>query len=382
MHILHVYKTYFPDTLMGIERVIFEIAEGGAARGSTHEVLCLSPSPRPQALAVGLHRVHRARQDLMVASNGMSVSAIGLYRQLWREADAIHFHYPWPMMDVLHLLEPHRNGKPVVVTYHSDVVRQRLLGSLYAPLRNWFLGSADVIVATSTNYVQSSPVLRRRTDKVRVVPIGLGERPASDSATIAAMRARVGEGFFLFLGAARYYKGLPFLIEAARASGLPVVLAGSFAPDEIGPLPVNVTAIGKVSEPEKEALLELCLALVLPSHLRSEAYGVVLVEAARAGRPMISCEIGTGTSFVNAHGETGLVVPPGDPLGLAEAMRRLATDQDFAQTSGMRARARYDRLFTAAQMADAYDGIYRDLLASRASRNHYVEVSSGVRRDG
>ena len=369
MHILHVYKTYFPDTVTGIERVIFEIAEGGTARGSTHEVLCLSPLPEPVTLTVGSHRVHRARQDLMIASNGLSLSVIGLYRRLWRDADLIHFHYPWPMMDLLHLLQPRRATKPIVVTYHSDVVRQRMLGRLYTPLRDWFLGSADAIVATSQNYAASSEVLRGHREKLSVIPVGLGDRATPDASVVETMRQRVGERFFLFVGAPRYYKGLPSLIEAARLTGLPVVLAGSFAPADLGPLPQNVTALGRVSEAEKEALLELCLALVLPSHLRSEAYGVVLVEAARAGRPMISCEIGTGTSFVNRDGETGLVVAPADPAALADAMRRLDTDRAFAEGCGIGARARYEQHLRAAQMVEAYEHLYEELLA-RATARH------------
>ena len=374
MHILHVYKTYFPDTVMGIERVIYEIAEGGAAQGATHDVLCLSPSPNPETITIGAHRAHRARQDLTVASNGMSLSVLGLYRRLWRDADVIHFHYPWPMMDLLHLMQPRRGSKPIVVTYHSDIVRQRRLGRLYAPLRDWFLTSADATVATSDNYAASSDVLRRHASALRVIPIGLGERPSPDAETVRTLRQRVGVGFFLFVGAARYYKGLPYLIEAARLTGLPVVLAGSFRPKELGPLPANVKALGPVTDAEKEALLDLSLALVLPSHLRSEAYGVVLVEAARAGRPMISCEIGTGTSFVNHDGETGLVVAPGDPQALADAMRRLASDAAFAERCGAGARDRYDRHLTAGQMVGAYHDLYAELLDCRAARHRPAAI--------
>ena len=370
MHILHVYKTYFPDTVTGIERVIFEIAEGGTARGSTHEVLCLSPLPEPVALTVGSHRVHRVRQDLMIASNGLSLSVIGLYRRLWRDADLIHFHYPWPMMDLLHLTQPRRATKPIVVTYHSDVVRQRMLGRLYTPLRDWFLGSADAVVATSQNYAASSEVLRGHREKLSIIPVGLGDRATPDASVVETMRQRVGERFFLFVGAPRYYKGLPSLFEAARLTGLPVVLAGasrrsrsrSAAAGRYGPRT-------RQRDREGGAARALLLALVLPSHLRSEAYGVVLVEAARAGRPMISCEIGTGTSFVNRDGETGLVVAPADAAALADAMRRLDTDRAFAEGCGIGARARYEQHLRAAQMVEAYEHLYEELLA-RATARH------------
>src|SRR5690606_19545518 len=117
---------------------------------------------------------------------------------------------------------------------------------------------------------------------------------------IEAWRERLGGEFFLFVGALRYYKGLKFLVEAARQTGLPVVLAGQGQLEPGLELPANVTLLGAVSEADKAALLALCRAFVFPSHLRSEAFGVALLEAAFAGVAMISCEIGTGTSYVNA----------------------------------------------------------------------------------
>ena len=113
-------------------------------------------------------------------------------------------------------------------------------------------------------------------------------------------------------------------------------------------------------------LLALCRAFVFPSHLRSEAFGVALLEAARAGRPMISCEIGSGTSYVNRDGETGIVVAPRDAPALARAMAQLVGDEALAKAMGAAARERYETLFGADAMADAYLDLYRELLAGRA----------------
>jgi rhamnosyl/mannosyltransferase len=168
-------------------------------------------------------------------------------------------------------------------------------------------------------------------------------------------------GFFLFLGAMRYYKGLPFLLEAAEKTGLSVVLAGS---GDAGKVPPNVTVLGEVSEAEKQALLRTCTAFVFPSHLRSEAFGVALLEAARAGKPMISCEIGTGTSYVNEHNITGLTIPPADPEALATAMQSLWGDSPRREQMGAAARARYEKLFTAKEMGDSYAALYRRLTGS------------------
>ena len=218
----------------------------------------------------------------------------------------------------------------------------------------------DNIVATSPSYLATSRVLQRFKTKTSVIPIGLDEAEKVDPAHIEKWRARLGEGFFLFVGALRYYKGLQFLMEASKLGNLPVVVAGGgdneFWQRSAGG---RVRFVGPITERDKAALLYLCRAFVFPSHLRSEAYGVSLVEAARAGRAMISTEIGTGTSFVNQHGETGLVIPPASGSALACAMRTLADDPGMAGQFGRNARLRFETTLTADRMAQAYLKLYR-----------------------
>jgi len=124
----------------------------------------------------------------------------------------------------------------------------------------------------------------------------------------------------------------------------------------------NVRFLGAVSDEDKVALLKLCRAVVFPSHLRSEAFGVTLLEGAMYGKPLISSEIGTGSSYVNIDGVTGMVVPPNDPAALRQAMQRIGADAQLAEEMGQRARARFDELFTAEQMARSYVDLYRQVL--------------------
>lgn len=359
MRVLHFFKTYLPDSFTGVERVIYEIAEATAGHGITSDVLSLSPKPSPVPIPVGQHLSHQSRQDAYIASTGLSLSVARDFRRLAAQADLVHYHFPWPMMDLVHLAV--RPKKPSVVTYHSDVVKQQGLLRLYQPLMHRFLRSVDAVVATSPNYAASSPVLARYRSKLSVIPIGIGPSGDLDANSPLTLPPQMRSGFFLFLGAMRYYKGLPFLLEAAEKTGLPVVLAGS---GDAGKVPPNVTVLGEVSEVEKQALLKTCTAFVFPSHLRSEAFGVALLEAARAGKPMISCEIGTGTSYVNEHNITGLTIPPADPQALAGAMQSLWSDSARREQMGASARARYEKLFTAKEMGDSYAALYRRLTAS------------------
>tara|TARA_Y100000815_G_scaffold131302_1_gene118524 strand:- start:5020 stop:6129 length:1110 start_codon:yes stop_codon:yes gene_type:complete len=366
--VLHFFKTYCPDTMGGIEQVIFQLAEGGAAYGNAPEVLYLSPRGAARSETVGHHVAHRSKLDLHLASTGLSWSAISDFAELADQADIVHYHFPWPFMDVAHFAAGIR--KPSVVSYHSDVVKQKLLLKLYAPLMHRFLGSVDRIVAASPNYVETSPVLQRHSDRVSVIPYGLDRStyPTPSEERLDYWRGRLGERFFLFVGALRYYKGLDYLLEAVRGTDMTVAVVGTGLEEPrlheqaqqsgFG----NLHLLGCLPDEDKAALLTLCQAFVFPSHLRSEAFGISLLEGAMYGKALISCEIGTGTTFINVADETGLVVPPRDPLALRQAMLRLQDEPELAARMGDKAALRFEQLFRADSMLSAYADLYRELV--------------------
>ncbi|WP_306579396.1 glycosyltransferase family 4 protein [Pseudomonas sp.] len=366
--VLHFFKTYYPDSMGGIEQVIFQIAEGTRAHGVQPEVLYLSPRGAARNEAVANHVTHRSRLDLHVASTGFSLSAMKDFAELAAQADIIHYHFPWPYMDLVHFLA--RLNKPTVVSYHSDIVKQKWLLKLYQPLMNRFFSSVDRVVASSPNYAAHSPVLTRFKEKVEIIPYGLDRAtyPKASAEKLAYWRTRLGERFFLFVGALRYYKGLDYLLEAAHINRLPVVImGGGFLESQLKAQAQqkgldNVQFLGGLADDDKAALLELCYAFAFPSHLRSESFGISLLEAAMYGKPLISCEMGSGTTFINLADQTGLVVPPRDAAALAQAMQRLWDDPLMAQAMGAKALQRYEEVFTASAMASAYAGLYRSLL--------------------
>lgn len=371
LRVLHFFKTYYPDSFGGIEQVIFQLCTGAAKHGVVSEVLTLSENAQDDPIAFSGHLIHQAKLDMNVASTGFSLSAFGKFKRLAQQADVVHFHYPWPYMDLVHFAT--RHGKPTVVTYHSDVIRQQMLLKLYRPLKNRFLGSVDKIVATSPNYLSTSPVLGRFRDKVVEITYGLDKAgyPSPDADVMAAWRARFPGRFFLFVGMLRYYKGLHILLDALQGVDYPVVIVGSGPVEKELKLHAerlglnNIHFLGVLPDLDKVALLKLCYAVVFPSHLRSEAFGISLLEGAMYGKPMISSEIGTGTTFVNIANETGLVVPPSQPDALRDALRYLWEHSSEAEEMGRRAEARYWKYFTAEKMADAYVELYRSLVVGR-----------------
>lgn len=365
MKVLHLYRTYFPDTQGGLEEAIRQMCVSTQAHGVESRVLTLSPCPTPPVLHRPEADVYRARLAAEVASCSMGVGLLSHFRELEAWADVVHYHFPWPFADVVRLWS--RSRKPSIVTYHSDIVRQRWLGLAYQPLMRKFLADVDRIVATSPNYAQSSAVLQRYKNKLAVVPLGLEERsyPLCDAALVADVEARFGREFFLFIGVLREYKGLQFLIEAAKDLPCPIVIAGSGPQEYLLKAQArdcgNVHFLGRISDEVKIALLHSCRAVVLPSHLRSEAFGVFLLEAAMLGKPMITAETGTGTSFVNLDNETGLICRAADANSLRQAILRLHANDFFCRSAGENARKRFSSLFTAAAMGREYAEIYRSV---------------------
>ncbi len=371
---LHVYRTYFPDPQGGTQEAIRQLCLATQACGVSNTIYTLSPKPHPAEIHRPEGRVVRSLSWAAPASCDLGgIESFKRFRKLADHSDVVHYLFPWPYADLLHTLTASRT--PAVLTYISDVVRQRWLSKAYRPLMWKTLRSMKAIVAISPTYLRTSPILSSPEfrDKVRVIPLGIDEAsyPAEgDDGVFGRIGLDGGETYFLFIGVLRYYKGLHTLIEAARQVNARIVIAGSGPEGEriralssqLGTR--NVLFAGQISDPEKVALLKGCRALVLPSHLRSEAYGMVLVEAGIFGRPQVSCEIGTGTSFVNTHGESGLVVPPEDPVTLAGALNTLLKDDALAAELGLGARARYERLFSGPALGSAYADLFREV-ASR-----------------
>jgi len=367
MRVLHIYKASLPESMGGVEQVINTLAIGCVKKGLVVDVLALSSNKTYKTDWNGCS-IYFSKQNFSVASTGFSLHAIYNLWKLSKEADIIHLHFPWPYMDLMFFLL--RLDKPTVITYHSDIVKQKNLVKFYKPLKNWLLNRVDLIVATSPNYLVTSQVLQRFITKVEVIPIGLEKLfyPLSDSERLKYWHNLIGDKFFLFVGVLRYYKGLSILLDALALGDFPTVIVGA------GPIEnelktqaaslglKNVVFLGYVSEEDKVEIILLSFAVVFPSNLRSEAFGVSLLEGAMYGKPLISSEIGTGTCFINRNQETGIVVPPSSSKDLNAAMSYLWNTPELAKQMGANAAVRFSELFTADKMTDAYITQYRRIV--------------------
>lgn len=376
MRIVHVYKDYHPPVRGGIEQTVERMARAQAAAGHDVSVL-VSASGGRRTLREALDGVKVIR----VAEWARALSAPfcpSFPRELAAlRADMWHLHYPNPTGEVSWLM--HEPAGALAVTYHADVVRQRLAMPIYGVIVRRLLARADVLMPTSDRYIAHSPFLRPHRDKCHVVPLGVDLTPFTaidrDSPEAAALRAHYGGPFVLFVGRLRYYKGVNVLLEAmARWDGRLVVVGDGPEEQRLRAqhtrlrLGDRVVFTGAIDDRGLHAHLAAADVGVLPSTHPSEALGIAMIEYLAAGLPVVCTELGTGTTFVNRDGETGLVVPPGDPDALAGALRRLMSDAPLRATLGAAGRARARDVFSCEAMMREVEIAYAQALARAAAR--------------
>jgi len=383
----------------GIEKHVRDVAEAQAAAGHTVEVIVVGSARRTLRRDEGGVAVRRAAHLLTAASTPISAAMPGLVARA--RPDVTHVHAPYPFGEAMWLLV---GREPLVVSHHADIFRQRTLGRLWRPIQQRVLRRAAAILVGNPRVASGSPTLVSHAHKVRVVPYGVdvarfGSSPRERQAarqrlqevwpTPVSRAAKAGSasgsrcardggeepGTIAFVGRLRYYKGLDVLLRALvrlPTARLLVVgdgpmeaewrqLAGELRLDE------RVRWVGEVSEDDLPGILATADLFVLPSTAPAESYGIAMVEAMAAGLPAISTELGTGTSWVNADGETGLVVAPADDAALAAAIRRLLNDPMARATMGKAARRRALEVFDRDAMLRAIEAVYRSVLSGRST---------------
>ncbi|GAB4439129.1 MAG: glycosyltransferase [Chloroflexi bacterium OHK40] len=371
MHILQLYKDYYP-VRGGIEGHLRLLAEGLVARGHQVTVLVSAQGPGMVERESAGVRVIEAGRLATVASAPLSPALPLLLARA--RPDVVHLHHPYPPGDLALLLASRR--VPLVVTYHSDIVRQRRLGRLVAPLLRRTLRQARRIVATSPAYIRSSPLLAPLASRCRVVPLGvpLDRFAAADPERVAAIRRRFPGPIVLFVGRLRYYKGADRLVRAMAEVPGQAVFVGGDASVRRADLEAlaralgvdgRVHLVGEQGDEELRAFYHAASVLVLPSVERSEAFGICQIEAQAAGLPVVCTELGTGTSYVTQHGRTGIVVPPNDPPALARALRAILASPELARAMGQAGRARAEQEFSLERMLDRMEEVYAEALEDR-----------------
>ena len=374
MRVLHIYKDYAP-VMGGIENHIAILAQAQRAQGIDARVLVTNTgSQTVETMIDGVPVVKTGRQ-LNISSAPISLGFYPRLRRMEAGIDITHAHLPYPPGELGHMLLGRSRG--LVLSYHSDIVRQRILGALYSPFLRLLLRQADRISVSNPTYIRTSPFLARVAEKCSVIPFGIDLKDFAATPMLkqraAEIRARYApKPLLLFVGRLRHYKGLNVLIDAMQTidAQLLVVGAGMMETEWRGQctalgLDDRITFLGDLTDAEKLEMLHAADLFVLPSNNRAEAFGIVLIEAMACGLPLISTELGTGTSFVNQHEQTGLVVPPNDPPAMAAAINRLLTDAPARRRMGAASFARAQSEFNVETMAARMLDLYQNVLAHK-----------------
>lgn len=290
-------------------------------------------------------------------------------RRLHREQrfDLVHLHFPDPTSHLAALALP--TSLPVVISWHSDIVRQKRLRMLYRPFESRILRRAAAIVVATPRHYTSSTVLRSASieHKLSVVPYGMDfARFDAPPAGAEEIRRRHGTRLVFALGRHVYYKGFEYLIEAMARVPNARLLLGSDGPltpalraqaAALG-LGDRVVFLGRVPEDELSAYYHAADVFCLPSVEPAEAFGLAQAEAMACGRPVVCCELNNGVTYVNRHGETGLVVSPRDAASLAAALRELLDNPQRREQMGKAAAQRLRAEFTIAAQCDGMMKVY------------------------
>jgi len=372
LQVLHVGK-FYPPVPGGMEQVLESLC-GVAEAGIDNRVLVSNTgrdTVREMVRGVGVTRIGT------IGAVGSVPIAPGLPMELLRaRADVIVLHEPnpWALLS-LALVRPRA---PLVVWFHSEVVRPRLQYALfYHPLARAVYKRARRIVVSSPALSEQASALAPYRDRIAVIPFGIDvsrwDATPPVAARAAAIRAECGgRPLVLFAGRMVPYKGVDVLVRALAGLDAAAVLAGD-GPSRAGWMTLarelgiadRIRFAGEVTHAELAALYHACDVFVLPSVTRAEAFGYVQLEAMACAKPVVSTRVPSGVPWVNRDGETGLTVAPGDVGALGRAIAVLAADGDLRQRMGAAGRARVLSEFSMERMRTAATMLYREVAGDR-----------------
>jgi len=370
MRILQLGKFY--PVGGGVEKVMFDLLTGLSSRGISCDMLCAYDGPGRQLITVSpVNRVFCTRTLIKKYATMLSLEMIVKLRQIAPQYDIIHVHHPDPMAALALWFSGFR-GK-VVLHWHSDIVKQKKLLSLYLPLQRWLIRRSDLIVGTTPVYIEGSPYLIDVQQKCTYLPIGVSPIEPLESKVAELRRQYAGKKIVFSLGRLVHYKGFRYLVEAARFldDSYVVLIGGSgVLHDELQAqidswgLKHRVRLLGHISDEDLPAYYGACDVYCLSSIMKTEAFAIVQIEAMSCGKPVVSCSIeGSGVPWVNADGESGLVVEPENGKALAGAIRRVMDNGVLYKHLSSGAKVRYSQLFTKDSMITRCLELYRKVLS-------------------
>lgn len=371
MKILQLGKFY--PILGGIEKVMFDLTLEISKKGIHTDLLCTSKTPRIEdTLYIGQSKIFIASSIFEISSTVISLSMISMLRKICHNYDIIHIHHPDPMACIALFLSGYK-GK-VILHWHSEIVKHKLLQKSYSLLQNWLLNRVDAIITTSPISSQCES-LKPHFHKCKIIPIGIDPLDTDRNEVLELYRKFDNKKIIFSLGRLVKYKGMKYLIDAAAylPDNFVIVIGGQ------GPLYhklrrriINRKLYGKVfltgyiPDNKRGAYYTASTLFCLPSIKKSEAFGIVQIEAMSCRRPVVATNIeGSGVSWVNHHGVSGLNVGVKSPENLAKAILTLTSSSDIYERYCEGAEKRFNEMFTKNKMIDKCMNLYLEIFNER-----------------
>lgn len=363
MIILQVNKMYPPD-IGGIETVVKQYAECLVSLDNhSVTVLCCSKKLCLKTKIVTINKVKVVRCSSLGTffSMPLSFSIFFWFLKLAKQSDIIHFHEPFPIGSILGNL-PFFSSK-IIVTWHSDIVKQKYIKKMIEIFQKRLLKKSDVITTTSENLQKYSTLLSTFKMKTQIIPISVDFTQLNTPIDMmpTAIDPRIYGKYALFIGRLSYYKGIDFLLESLEGISkmnipekITIVIAGE-GDKQLRDKLLNFTSNHSVelifidravSENEKKALLQHAYLFLFPSLYSSEAFGITQLEAMACGVPVINTSLKTGVPWVSLHKVTGLTIKPFDQYALSTAIMHLFKDAQTHQVYSQNCIDRVKSLFS------------------------------------
>lgn len=365
MKILHLGKLCPPNE-GGIEVFSYDLLEYLNSKGIKADLLCFG-SKTAKSSYKGFD-YFECKMNIKLNSAPLSYDFIKIFKRIEREYDIIHIHSPNPLAEFLSLF----TDKKIIIHWHSDIVKQKISYRFYKPIQQKVLKKAHKIICTSPQYLETSKQLRDFKENAVIIPLGLNPSrlKASNEKVTKSLKAKIGnKKIVLSIGRLIYYKGFEYLIKAGKyiKDDVAIVIVGG------GPLYENLKDMVKALNLENKVYLlgrvdkiscyiKESDLFCLPSVERTEAFGLVLVEALYFGKPLITTNVeGSGMNYVNQDGITGLVVPPRNPKALADAINKILSDNNLYERFSKNARERFKE-FDISSIGDKIVSLYEEVL--------------------
>ena len=376
--ILHI-SNYYPPYIGGIQVVAHDVV---TALNETQEyeqyVICFNDKKDTINETVDGVPVFRVGNKLKIASQALNIKYGSYLEEKFRQInpDIIHFHFPNPFVShfLVQLLKKYNYSGKLIVHYHADIVKQKLLKKFFIKQTKWLLNRADLILATSPAYLKDTDFLPFYKQKVKVLPLCIGENRLNITEKQKSKEGEIrnkylGKTIVFFFGRHVKYKGLTYLIDSDKylnQDKIQIIIAGT------GPLTEklknqslsysNIDFVGKLSEDDINAYLMACDIFSFPSITRNEAFGISLAEAMYFGKPACTFTIpGSGVNWVCRNDLEGLEAPNRDYKIYADNITKLSEDTELYTKLSLAAKQRCNQEFLRETFNKRIVDIYRKL---------------------